>query len=140
MKVLHCTLFERHVLRFALTVFVVAVLILVVIIVIGVCLDLDALRGNYDLKTLNTHVRQIATYVASNQKMSKFSKLGFQMTCPLVDGVIDSDLCIEVQESFRGSLSGSRLRPGTKSISSSRFPLTSSWVRKYKATTREAAW
>ena len=46
MKVLHCTLFERHVLRFALTVFVVAVLILVVIIVIGVCLDLDALRGN----------------------------------------------------------------------------------------------
>ncbi len=53
---------------------------------------------NDDLKTLNTHVRQIATYVASNQKMSKFSKLGFQMACPLVDGVIDSDLCIEVQE------------------------------------------
>ena len=46
MKVLHCTLFERHVLGFALTVFAVAVLILVVIIVIGVCLDLDALRGN----------------------------------------------------------------------------------------------
>ena len=49
MKVLHCTLFERHVLRFALTVFVAIILILVVfIIVIGVRLDLDALRGNQD--------------------------------------------------------------------------------------------
>ena len=49
MKVLHCTLFERHVQGFALTVFVAAVLILVVIIVIiGVRLDFDALRGNQD--------------------------------------------------------------------------------------------
>ena len=49
MKVLHCTLFERHVLRFALTVFIAAILILVVlIIVIGVRLDLDALCGNQD--------------------------------------------------------------------------------------------
>ena len=45
MKVLHCTLFECHVLGFAFTVFVDAVLILVVlIIVIGVRLDFDALR------------------------------------------------------------------------------------------------
>ena len=36
--------------------------------------------------------------------MSKFSKLGFQMTCPLVDGVIDSDLCIEVQECIDGNV------------------------------------
>ena len=26
----------------------------------------------------------------------KWSKQGFQMTCPLTEGVIDSDLCIEV--------------------------------------------
>ena len=49
MQVLHCTLFERHVQRFALDVFVTAVLILVIIIVvIGVRLDFDALRGNQD--------------------------------------------------------------------------------------------
>ena len=46
MKVLHRTLFERHVLRFALTVFIATILIL--IIVIGVRLDLDALRWNQD--------------------------------------------------------------------------------------------
>jgi hypothetical protein len=47
MKVLHRTLFERHVLRCALTVFIVTILILI-IIVIGVRLDLDALRWNQD--------------------------------------------------------------------------------------------
>ena len=36
--------------------------------------------------------------------MTKVSKLGFQMTCPLIDGVIDSDLCIEVQECIEGNI------------------------------------
>ena len=36
--------------------------------------------------------------------MKKASMLGFQMTCPLVDGVIDSDLCIEVQECIEGNI------------------------------------
>ena len=44
MKVLHCTLFERHVLRFALTVFVVAVLILVVIV--KICFESQMLQNN----------------------------------------------------------------------------------------------
>ena len=37
--------------------------------------------------------------------MNKTSNLGFQMTCPLVDAVIDSDLCIEVQECIEGNIS-----------------------------------
>ncbi len=32
------------------------------------------------------------------------SKLGFQMECPLAEGVIDSDLCIEVQECIEGNI------------------------------------
>ena len=44
MKVLHCTLFERHELRFALTVFVVAVLILVVIV--KICFESQMLQNN----------------------------------------------------------------------------------------------
>ena len=34
----------------------------------------------------------------------KWSKQGFQMTCPLTEGVIDSDLCIEVQECVEGNI------------------------------------
>ena len=34
----------------------------------------------------------------------KWSKQGFQMTCPLTEGVIDSDLCIEVQECIEGNI------------------------------------
>lgn len=32
------------------------------------------------------------------------TKLGFQMKCPLIDGVIDSDLCIEVQDCIEGNI------------------------------------
>ncbi len=31
-------------------------------------------------------------------------KYGFRMTCPLIEGVIDSDLCIEVQECIEGNI------------------------------------
>ena len=31
-------------------------------------------------------------------------KNGFQMTCPLINSVIDSDLCIEVQECIEGNV------------------------------------
>lgn len=36
--------------------------------------------------------------------MSKNSSKGFQMKCPLAEGVIDSDLCIEVQECIDGNI------------------------------------
>ena len=65
MKVLHRTLFERHVLRFALTVFIATILILI-IIVIGVRLYLDALRWNQD-RVLN-HV--ILGYTAFKRLLS----------------------------------------------------------------------
>ena len=32
------------------------------------------------------------------------SKHGFQLECPLIKAVIDSDLCIEVQECIEGSI------------------------------------
>ncbi len=36
--------------------------------------------------------------------MKQWTKQGFQMTCPLIKGVIDSDLCIEVQECIEGNI------------------------------------
>ena len=36
--------------------------------------------------------------------MKDISRLGFHMTCPLVQGIIDSDLCIEVQDCIEGSI------------------------------------
>lgn len=34
----------------------------------------------------------------------KLSKCGFQLECPLIKGIIDSDLCIEVQECIEGNI------------------------------------
>ena len=36
--------------------------------------------------------------------MTKNTKRNFQLTCPLTDTVIDSDLCIEVQECLEGNV------------------------------------
>ena len=36
--------------------------------------------------------------------MKKVSRNGFQMKCPLSDSLIDSDLCIEVQECIDGNI------------------------------------
>lgn len=36
--------------------------------------------------------------------MGKGKQSSFQMTCPLTDTIIDSDLCIEVQECLEGNV------------------------------------
>lgn len=47
-----------------------------------------------------------AQYLASGGEIAvvKNTKGSFQMTCPLTDTVIDSDLCVEIQECIEGNV------------------------------------